>query len=182
MEEKTNEEFEEEEETSEKTTEEGDTSEKDEGKSSKEPDYKAKADAMYAKYKEERERREELEAALKEHEKPKDTEKKESPDEWQKKVEFLLEHKDYSEDEFNHIATVAKEHDISLEEAAELEDDYIRFRREKVAKEKKIPEPNSPSKESNEISADDIAKMSEEEHKKLFEESLKKKQGLGEGV
>jgi len=177
-----------EEETSEKTEEEeGETSEKDEVQSQKkEPDWKAKADAMYAKYKEEREKRKELEAVLAEYEK----EKKEVPkktateteDEWRQKIEFLLEHKDYTEDEYDHIATVAKKFDISLEEAAELEKDYIQYHREKVAQEKKVPEPSSPSREGKKIAPEDIAKMSEEEHRKLFEEDLKKREGLGQGV
>ena len=61
-----------EEDTSEKTDGEEDTSEKDDSKP--QPDYKAKANAIYAKLKEERARRKELEAALNEYKK---TEKKE---------------------------------------------------------------------------------------------------------
>ena len=177
----------EEEDTSEKTeTGEGETSEKDESQSQeKEPNWKAKANAIYAKLKEEKARRQELEAALAEHEKTEKAEKKtaepKTEDEWRQKVEFLMSHKDFSEEEFNHVATVAKEFNVSLDEAAELEDDYIHYRREKVAKEKKIPEPGSASKESKNLSPEDIAKMSEEEHRKLFEEDLKNR-GIEGGV
>jgi hypothetical protein len=130
--------------TSEITPEEGETSEIDEEKAAegegKEPNWKAKANAMYGKYKETKEKLEELEKKLAEKEKP---QQQVSDDEWKQRVEFLLEHKDYAEDEYNHISTVAKEFDISLEEAAELEQDYIQYRREKVAKEKQQLEPST---------------------------------------
>jgi len=171
-----------EEDTSEKTEEEEDTSEekrKEEAEKGekKEPDWEAKARAMYAKYKAVKEKLEELEKKV-------GDKKESSPDDWKAKVDFLLAHKDknYTEDEFNHIATVAKEYDISLEEAALLEDDYIQYRREKVAKDKKIPEPSSPSRGSKELSWQDIGKMSEEEHRKLWEEDLKKRKERGEGI
>jgi len=132
------------EETPETTLGEGETSEKDEEEvaegEGKEPNWKAKANAMYGKYKETKRKLEELEKKLAEKEKP---QKQVSDDEWKQRVEFLLEHKDYTEDEFNHIATVAKQFDVSLDEAALLEQDYIQYRREKVAKEKQKLEPST---------------------------------------
>jgi len=175
----------EEEETSEETPKEEETSEetKEEVAESegKEPDWKAKADAMYGKYKEAKETIEELEGRISELEEKTKPKKEISQDEWKGKVDFLIEHKDYSEEEFNHISTAAKEFDISLDEAALLEEDYIQYRREKVAKEKKIPAPSSPSLESKELTSEEIGKMSEEEHRRLWEEDLKSREG-GEGV
>jgi len=136
-----------EEETSEITPEEGETSELDEEKvaegEGKEPDWKAKANAMYGKYKEAKGTIEELEGKVSELEEKTKPKKEISEDEWKKKVEFLMEHKDYAEDEFNHITTVAKEFDISLDEAALLEQDYIQYRRDKVEKEKQQLEPST---------------------------------------
>lgn len=172
-------------EASEKTSEEEETSEKDEREAAEgegeKPDWKAKADAMYGKYKEAKETIDELEGRISELEKKTEPKKEISKDEWKAKVDFLMEHKDYAEEEFNHISTVAKEFDISLDEAAELEKDYIQYRREKVAKEKKIPAPSSPSLETKGLTSEDIAKMSEEEHRKLWEEDLKKREA-SEGI
>jgi len=169
-----------EEETSEETPEEEETSEetKEKAAEGKEPDWKAKADAMYAKYKDAKETIGELEGKLSKLEKPK---KEVSQDEWKSKVDFLMGNKDFSEEEFNHIATVSKEFDVSLEEAAELEKDYIQYRREKVAKEKKVPAPSSPSSESKELSSEEIGKMSKDEHRKLWEVDLKSREG-SEGI
>ena len=128
-----------------------------------------------------REKAEEFEAKVSELEEKTKPKKEISQDEWKSKVDFLMEHKDYSEEEFNHISTVAKEFDISLDEAAELEGDYIQYRREKVAKEKKIPEPSSPSFETKGLTPEEIGKMSDEEHRKLWEEDLKK-QEESEGI
>jgi len=175
-----------EEDTSEKTEEEGETSEKREEKAAeKEPDWKAKADAMYAKYKDAKETIEELEVKLTDLEEKAKPKKEVSEDEWKKKVNFLLENKEkgYTEEEFNHIATVSKEFDVSLDEAALLEEDYIQYRREKVAKEKKVPEPGSPSLEKETLSSEEIGKLSKEEHKKLWEKELEKSEGVeGKGI
>ena len=92
--------------------------------------------------------------------------------------------KDYTPEELDFIAMISRAKNIPPEEAVKTEEAklYIQARREKVAKEKKVPEPSSPSATpSKELPPEDIAKMSKEEHKKLFEEHLRKR-AAGEGV
>lgn len=95
-------------------------------------------------------------------------------DEWKMKVDFLLHNKDVSENEFDHIATVAARKGISLTEAIEQEKDYIQFTRDKVANEKKIPGSTSTDFSSSEkkISAD----TSKEDIDKILQERFKKSQ------
>src|SRR4030043_457595 len=71
----------------------------------------------------------------------------EDGDFWKKKVDFLLENQDkrYSEDEFEHISTVSQRKGVSLSDAAKSEDGYIKFLREKVAGQNKVPAPGSSS-------------------------------------
>lgn len=72
--------------------------------------------------------------------------KSSEPDgEWKSKVEFLIKHRDYSEEEFDHISTVASRKGVSLEDAAKLESEYIAFKRQKVASENKTPSPSAAS-------------------------------------
>jgi len=99
---------------------------------------------------------------------------------WKAKVNFLLTHKDVSEEEFDHIATVAASKEISLSEAAEQEKDYFDFRRKKVAEDNKTPAPSSSSFETK--SSEDIAKMSKEDHKKLDEEFARKQKTGRAGI
>lgn len=92
-------------------------------------------------------------------------ESKEGDSKWRDKVNFLLQEqtKNYSEEEFDHIAIVSSQKSISLDEAAKQEDEYIQFKREKVADKKKIPG-SSPSEFSSKVqkSPEDLKKMLEE--------------------
>jgi hypothetical protein len=67
----------------------------------------------------------------------------ETESEWKNKVEFLIKNREYNEEEFDHIATVAARKGVSLDEAAKAESEYITFKREKVANENKTPSPSS---------------------------------------
>jgi hypothetical protein len=99
---------------------------------------------------------------------------------WKSKIEFLLNNskKNYSEEEFEHIAVVAQEKGITLDDAAKKEEDYINYQREKVEKANKVPGPSSPAgggiKSPHEMTA--------EEHKKFFEESIKRQMSGGTGI
>ena len=67
-----------------------------------------------------------------------------SEDEWRHKVEFLLENRDVSEEEFDHLAAVALRRSGSisidaLKDAQEREKDYISYRRKKIEDKNKIP-------------------------------------------
>lgn len=117
----------------------------------------------------------ELEAKLKELESKK-SEKKISSSETSvfdlaKKV---LKLKDYSPAEIEFIETVARGKGIPPEEAVDLPEvkEFIMYQREKVAKEQRTPEPStrtSPSKKSfEEITPEDLSKMSLEEKEKYF--------------
>jgi hypothetical protein len=94
-------------------------------------------------------------------------------DEWREKVEFLVKNRDYNEDEYDHIATVAKRKGVGLKEAAEMEKDYINFQREKVVEKTKTPSPSQSGfstydkKITPETSPKDIDKILEERAKKL---------------
>lgn len=84
-------------------------------------------------------------------------------EEWQNKVNFLLTHRDFNEEEFDHIATVAKRHNITLSEAAKKEEDYINFRRQKIKELNKIPSSSKAKSQSFKKSPEEIAKMSSAE-------------------
>lgn len=101
---------------------------------------------------------------------------------WKNKVEFVLanQEKKYTKDEIDHISFVAREKKLSLDEAANLEEPYIQFKREKVAQEKKVPEPGNvpgglPKKE---ISVEDIAK-DPDAHRKAFDKLFEPTQESG---
>jgi len=102
--------------------------------------------------------------------------KEESPDEWKMKVDFLLANRDknYSEEEFDHIASVAERKGISLEEAAKSEEDYINYQRTKVAQEKKTPEPSSPAASGSKIDLEKAAQGSTDDWVKTVEKLNKK--------
>lgn len=112
-------------------------------------------------------------------EKPPESASEGVKDEWKSKVEFLLQNQEakYSEEEFDHIAIVSTQQDVSLDEAAKQEDEYIQFKREKVADKNKIPA-SSSSGGFSEKSEEDIRKMSEEDFKKYLEEQSKKDTGM----
>lgn len=118
-----------------------------------------------------------LEKRLKEKTPPAE---KEGEEYWKMKIEFLLTHREVTEDEFDHIATVSASKSVSLSEAMELEDDYIKFRRRKVAEEKKTPAPSSSSFMGK--SEEDINKMSADEFRKYEEEFQRKQQSRRAGI
>ncbi len=137
-------------------------------------------DAQIAHY---RKKSEKAEAELKKlkQEKPSKSAPQGEKDEWKEKIEFLLQNRDYSEEEFDHIANVASRKNVGLKEAAELEKDYIQYKREKVVGENKTPEPSSPFSSENELSPDDIGKMNPKEFKEFMKSDIKKRVG-GQGI
>ena len=111
--------------------------------------------------------------SLKKEEPPKGA-SKEAKDEWRSKVDFLLQNSDkkYSGEEFDHIANIASQADISLEEAAKREDEYIQFKRKKAEDDKKTPEPSTkPSiseKPLTDIKPQDLKDMTQKEKEDYF--------------
>ncbi len=103
---------------------------------------------------------------------PKVTEAPAGEDEWRSKVDFLIKNRDYNEEEFDHIASVAQRKGLSIEDAAKVESDYIAFRRQKVAEQNKIPSSSQAgsSQYTKKISADTPA----EEIDKVLQERFKK--------
>jgi len=104
---------------------------------------------------------------------------------WKNKIDFLLSNSDkkYSEEEFEHIALIADRKRLSLSEAAKIEENYIQFNRDKVAKEKKIPESgNVPGGESHKAITPDDMEKDPDAHRKVFDEFLRtgeiKEQGI----
>ena len=97
--------------------------------------------------------------------------------EWRSKVDFLIKNRDFNEEEFDHIAAVASRKGINLEEAAKVEQDYIKFQREKVAEKNKIPSSSAAQSSSFEkkISKD----MPEEDVDKILQERFEKSQQEG---
>lgn len=101
---------------------------------------------------------------------------------WKAKVDFLIQNQDkkYSEDEFDHIATVAARKGVSLPEAAKSENGYIDFQREKVAEKNKIPGPGSSSSfTSIEKTSEEIAAMTSDEHRLYEAKIIKERTGQG---
>lgn len=107
-------------------------------------------------------------------EKPPESASKETKDEWRSKVDFLLKNseKKYSEEEFDHIANIASHADVSLDEAAKREDEYIQFKREKVEADKKTPSPSTKSsiseKPIEDVKPKDLSDMTNEEKDKYW--------------
>lgn len=88
--------------------------------------------------------------------------------------------KDYDEDETSFIVRNAKSkaiEDIIKAEKDEMVQLAIKSRREKVARENKVPSPSSPGGGSNEKSPQEIAKMSRDEHMAYERELLEKERG-----
>jgi hypothetical protein len=94
---------------------------------------------------------------------PKPTKRNDSGDEWKERVEFLLTNRDVNEKEFNHIAAVSKRDNVSLQEAAKREMDYISFRRAELQKQNKIPSSSQSKSSSFKKSPEEIASMSSAE-------------------
>lgn len=97
-------------------------------------------------------------------------------DEWKHKVEFLLENRDVTEEEFDHLAAVALRRSgsvttDSLKDAQKQESDYISYTRKKLEDKKKVPGSTSTGFVSKVKSAKEIAKMSNDEFKE-YEASL----------
>lgn len=169
-EEETSEEFIPEEESGEptptKADEEGDTSEGEDVEQ-----LKRKLKEYKARMEHHKKKQRELEAKLKEMESKKPERVNISPLDLAKTV---LKLKDYTPKELEFIETVAHGKGISPEEAVDLPEvkDFVRFMREKVEKEQKTPEPStrtSPSKKPfEEITPEDLNKMSLEEKEKYF--------------
>jgi len=167
----------EEEETSKNETSEERETPKPEGASEDASELIEKNKRLYARAKK---AEEDLKAAKEQLEKSKTTSQPEGEDQWRAKVDFLLKNreKNYSEEEFNHIAVVAKERGISLEDAAKSEEDYIKYQREKVEKAKNVPEPSSPSGRGEKSPKE----MSREEHEKFFYDNIKRQRQGGTGI
>jgi len=113
-------------------------------------------------------------------------EKKETPEDFQKKQDFLWKHTDkkYTPEEFAHIKGVADSQGKSLDEAAESEESYIDFQRTKVANEKNVPTPSFPGSPAagDEIpSHEKIDNMTEEDFRKEEERVHKSGQGGQKG-
>ena len=132
-----------------------------------------------------REKAEKAEAELEKF-KPKEEPKNEesvSMEEKVKVMEFQLSNPDekYSEEEVSHISFIAKEKSVSLKEAADLAKGYIEFNRQKVADEKKIPEPATVPTEKKEATPESVA-SDKEAHKALWlknmEEGTTQKTGI----
>jgi len=137
-------------------------------------EIKAQRDGMYKRLKT-------LEKKLKEDKPPAS---KGGEDEWKSKVEFLLENRDVTEEEFEHLATVALRqfgsvNTDSLKDAKKAETDYLTYRRKKEELKKKIPgsTPSSPL-EKLQKTPGEIAKMSKAEHMK-YEQELMKEESRG---
>lgn len=98
-----------------------------------------------------------------------------SEDEWRHKVDFLLENRDVSEEEFDHLAAVASRRSgsvsmDSLRDAQKQEKDYISYRRKKAEEKKKVPGSTAAGSTSRNKGPKEIAKMSEEEFRAYEEE------------
>lgn len=102
---------------------------------------------------------------------------------WQKKIDFLMGHKEVSKEEFEHISVVALRTKTSLEEAHDSKEvqSFLTYLREKVKRESKIPGSSPASPTSTVKSSQEIGEMSREEHQKLAMDSIRK-QREGTGV
>jgi len=106
-------------------------------------------------------------------------------DEWKSKVEFLLENRDVTEDEYEHLANVAyrKSGSVnadSLRDAKRAETEYITFKRKKEELKRKVPG-STPSSPFGKLvkSNEEIAKMTPEQHRKYEMEILKAEENQG---
>lgn len=105
-------------------------------------------------------------------------------DEWKHKVDFLLENRDVSEEEFDHLAAVASRRSgsvtmDSLRDAQEQEKDYISYKRKKLEDKKKVPGSTSTGFVPKTKLAKEIAKMTPEEHRAYEAEQIEEEsQGI----
>ena len=88
----------------------------------------------------------------------------------------------YNQNEVEYITRNAKDSSIgAIIEATN--DEWVKTAiagtREKVEKEKSIPEPSSPSSAEGVKTSQDIENMSKEDHKKYEEQMLKRQKGIG---
>jgi len=104
----------------------------------------------------------------------------EGEDFWKAKVEFLIKNRDISDEEFDHIANVASNKGISLDEARKQEEDYIQYRRKKVADENKTPAPSSSSSGSQKVDfTPDMSQAQIDEALRKSYEKAKREKGAG---
>jgi len=99
-----------------------------------------------------------------------------SEEQWKHKVEFLLENRDITDEEFEHLAAVATRRSgsitmESLRGAQKQESDYISYKRKQLEDKKKVPGSTSTGYKSREKSPKEIAKMTSEEFK-AYEASI----------
>lgn len=140
-------------------------------------ELKVQRDKLYARLKKEEEKSKRLESQVK----PKGfTEKTAGEDEWKAKVEFMLDNRNVTSEELDHISNVASRRGISLADAAKAESDYIQYRREKVEQEKKIPSSTSPDSSSFEKKI--TRETPKEEIDKILQERLNKVQRESKSV
>ena len=106
----------------------------------------------------------------------------EEKNEWQEKIDFLIEHKEVSKPEFDFISTFAKGKKLSLEDAHESKEvkDYLNYQREKVKRESKVLGSSAASSTSTPKSRQEIAEMSREDHQKLAMDNIRKQKEGGE--
>jgi len=109
---------------------------------------------------------------------------KESDDEFKPRVEFLLGNRDVNAEEYDHLAAVAMRNSgsitlESLQGAKESEKGYISFLRKQSANKSKNPGSTSASAASKfEKSADEISKMSRDEHMAYEQQLMKNQTGV----
>lgn len=105
-------------------------------------------------------------------------------DEFRPRVEFLLQNRDIDGEEYDHLAAVALRDSgkitlESLREARKSESGYLSFLRKSRENKSKTPGSTSPSAVSKfQKSAEEIAKMTPEEHRKYEEQMSKESQGI----
>lgn len=106
-------------------------------------------------------------------------------DEWKSKVEFLLENRDVTEDEYKHLASVALRNSgsvnaDSLRDAKKEEAEYIAYKRKKEDLKKKVPGSTTQSPFANVMKpAEEVAKMTPAQHAKYEAEMMRLSENQG---
>lgn len=138
-------------------------------------DLKAQRDRLYARLKKEEQKNKVVKPAAHTG----------GEDEWKSKVEFLLENRDVTEDEYEHLANVAYRRSgsvnaESLRDAKKAEIEYITFKRKKEELKRKVPG-STPSSPFGKLvkSNEEIGKMTPEQHRKYEMEILKAEENQG---
>jgi len=168
---------------SEKTgTEEGEPQEKnpkDASSASLQKEGKPNVERLYARLKKAEEKVKELRQKLEEKEKSQPSEKGEERVDIFDLAKTVSALKDYSPEELGYIQMVAKAKGLTPEEAAKTEEAklLIAAKREKVAKEQKVPAPSSPFGSSSSKTIE--PGMSEEEIDKVLRSRFEKLQREG---